>query len=343
MFKLETIIRPNILALKPYSSAREEFTGKEGIFLDANENPFGQLNRYPDPFQTELKQKLAQQKDVSIENIFIGNGSDEIIDLVFRIFCSPAVDKALSFSPTYGMYEVAAAINAVDLIQIPLNEEFQIELNRTENFLTDSKLKLIFVCSPNNPSGNSIATKEIHYLLENFNGIVFIDEAYIDFSSSKSWIALLAKYPNLIVSQTFSKAWGLAAARIGTAYASKEIIQLFNKVKAPYNVSELNQKAALTAMQNRAEFEKNIESILEEKEKLITALSQLELVTKIYPSDANFLLLEVADADKIYRELVKQKVIIRNRNTIIQNCIRITIGTAQENAQLLSALKKISL
>jgi histidinol-phosphate aminotransferase len=343
MFKLETIVRPNILTLKPYKSAREEFTGKEGVFLDANENPFGQLNRYPDPYQTELKEQLAKLKTVSIENIFIGNGSDEVIDLIFRIFCIPEVDKALTFSPTYGIYEVAAAVNAIHLIQIPLNDKFQIDRKKVKDLLSHSNLKLIFVCSPNNPSGNAFAAREVQYLLENFNGIVVIDEAYIDFSNTKSWISSLKKYPNLIISQTLSKAWGLAAARIGAAYASKEIIQLFNKIKAPYNVSELNQNAAIKALQNKAEFKKNTKIILAEKEKLITALNQSALVTKIYPSDANFLLLEVTDADKIYRELVKQKVIIRNRNTIIQNCIRITVGTTQENAQLLSALKKISL
>ncbi len=343
MFNLKEIVRPNILSLKPYSSARDEFSGKEGIFLDANENPYGELNRYPDPHQKELKQKLSGLKSISTENIFIGNGSDEVIDLTFRIFCTPGIDKALTFSPTYGMYEVSAAINAINLIQIPLNEEFQIDLLGVKSILTNSNLKLIFIASPNNPTGNLINRADIIFLLENFKGIVFIDEAYIDFAPSPSWISSIKKYPNLIVSQTMSKAWGLAAARIGTAYGSEEIIQLFSKIKPPYNVSELNQKAAIKALENKAEFQKNKEIILSEKEKLVIALNQSELVTKIYPSDANFLLLEVTDANKIYRKLVDQKIIIRNRTNIIQDCIRISVGTPTENAQLLKALQNISL
>ncbi len=237
MFNLKEIVRPNILSLKAYSSARDEFSGKEGVFLDANENPYGELNRYPDPHQKELKQKLSGLESISTENIFIGNGSDEVIDLAFRIFCTPGVDKALTFTPTYGMYEVSAAINAIDLIRIPLNEEFQIDLKGVKSFLTNKNLKLILIASPNNPTGNSFDRATIEYLLENFNGIVFIDEAYIDFAASASWISSIKKYPNLIVSQTMSKAWGLAAARVGTAYANEEIIQLFNKIKPPYNVS----------------------------------------------------------------------------------------------------------
>lgn len=343
MFDLKKIVRPNIRSLKSYSSARDEFSGKEGIFLDANENPYGELNRYPDPHQKELKQKLSDFKNSSIENIFIGNGSDEVIDLAFRIFCTPGIDIALSFSPTYGMYEVSAAINAVEMLQIPLNDEFQIDLQRVKSILTNRNLKLIFIASPNNPTGNSFAKATIEYLLGNFKGIVFIDEAYIDFAPTESWISSIKKYPNLIVSQTLSKAWGLAAARIGTAYASKEIIQLFNKVKPPYNVSELNQRAAIKALENIEEFEMNKKIILAEKEKLIIALKQSELVKKIYPSDANFLLLEVTDANKIYRELVNQKIIIRNRTSVIQNCIRISVGTPNENAQLLNALQNIKL
>lgn len=343
MFNFKEIVRPNILSMKAYSSARDEFSGKEGVFLDANENPFGQLNRYPDPHQKELKQKLSQLKNISVENIFIGNGSDEVIDLTFRIFCTPGIDKALTFSPTYGMYEVSAAINATDLIQIPLNEEFKIDLKGVKSFLTNKNLKLIFIASPNNPTGNSIDRATIKYLLDNFSGIVFIDEAYIDFAPSASWISSIKKYPNIIVSQTLSKAWGLAAARVGTAYASEEIIQLFNKIKPPYNVSELNQKAAIKALENKAEFEKNKNIILAEKEKLILALKQSELVTKIYPSDANFLLVEVKNANKIYRKLVDQKIIIRNRTSVIQDCIRISVGTPNENEQLLNALQYISL
>lgn len=341
MFNLKDIVRPNILSLNPYSGARDEFEGKSGIFLDANENPYGKLNRYPDPYQKELKQKLADLKKVSTENIFIGNGSDEIIDLTFRIFCNPGKDKALTFSPTYGMYDVSAAINDIEIIKVPLTEDFQINVQSVENYLTDSKLKLIFICSPNNPTGNSINKKDIVHVLDNFKGIVIIDEAYIDFSPLESWINTLTKYPNLIISQTFSKAWGSAAARVGIAYANKEVIQLFNNVKPPYNVSELNQKAAINTLSDLAEFKRNLEIILSEKEKLAKSLTQIKQVIKVYPSDANFLLAEVINANKMYQYLIDQKIITRNRNNIINNCIRISVGTPYENNQLLEALKKI--
>lgn len=341
MFNLKDIVRPNILSLNPYSSARDEFDGKSGILLDANENPYGKLNRYPDPYQKELKQKLADLKKVSTENIFIGNGSDEIIDLTFRIFCNPGKDKALTFSPTYGMYDVFAAINDIEIIKVPLTEDFQINVQSVENYLTDSKLKLIFICSPNNPTGNSINKKDIEYILGNFKGIVIIDEAYIDFSPLESWINTLTKYPNLIISQTFSKAWGSAAARVGIAYANKEVIQLFNNVKPPYNVSELNQKAAINTLSDLVEFKRNLEIILNEKEKLAKSLTQIKQVIKVYPSDANFLLAEVINANKMYQDLLDQKIITRNRNNIINNCIRISVGTPYENNQLLEALKNI--
>ncbi|MDP3352486.1 MAG: histidinol-phosphate transaminase [Flavobacteriaceae bacterium] len=343
MFKLKDIARENILSLHPYSSARDEFSGNTGIFLDANENPFGELNRYPDPYQKEVKQKLAELKKINAENIFVGNGSDEVIDLTYRIFCNPNKDKALTFTPTYGMYDVSAAINAVELIKVPLTTEFQIDLNLAKDFLSDSALKLIFICSPNNPTGNLINKAAIEYLLKQFKGIVIIDEAYIDFSNSESWITMIAQYPNLIVSQTFSKAWGLAAARVGIAYANKDIIQLFNKVKPPYNVSELNQQAAINALTNDTVFKQNLQTIKDEKEKLKVGLNQLNQVIKVYPSDANFLLIEVMNANRIYDELVNQKIITRNRNNIIHNCIRITIGTPEENMQLLNALKNIAI
>lgn len=341
MFNLKDIVRPNILSLNPYSCSRDEFNGKAGIFLDANENPYGKLNRYPDPYQKELKQKLAELKKVSTENIFIGNGSDEIIDLAFRIFCNPGKDKALTFSPTYGMYDVSAAINDIELIKVPLTEDFQINVQSVENYLTDNKLKLIFICSPNNPTGNSINKKDIEYILDNFKGMVIIDEAYIDFSPFESWINTLAKFPNLIISQTFSKAWGSAAARVGVAYANKEVIQLFNNVKPPYNVSELNQKAAINTLSDLVEFKRNLEIILSEKEKLAKSLTQIKQVIKVYPSDANFLLTEVINANKMYQDLINQKIITRNRNNIINNCIRISVGTPHENNQLLEALKNI--
>lgn len=343
MINIENIVRPNILELKPYSSARDEFTGKEGIFLDANENPFGELNRYPDPYQNELKQKLAELKGVSTNNIFVGNGSDEVIDLAFRIFCSPGFDKALTFSPTYGMYDVSAAINNVELLKLPLIEEFQIDLEKLEPYLNDdSSIKLMFICSPNNPTGNLMNSEDIEYILNYFNGIVILDEAYIDFAESGSLISLINSYNNLIVSQTFSKAWGLAAARVGTAYANEEIITLYNKVKPPYNVSKINQQAAIDTLDNSNRFEKNLNLILAEKERLKTELQEIDLVKKIYPSDANFLLLEVDDANQIYSQLVNQQIITRNRTTQVTNCLRISVGTPEENDELLNALKTLA-
>jgi histidinol-phosphate aminotransferase len=284
---------------------------------------------------------LSKLKTISTDNIFIGNGSDEIIDLAFRIFCNPGIDKALTFSPTYGMYDVSAAINNIELFKIPLNNAFQINTNELETYLIDERLKLILICSPNNPTGNSIASTYIKYILENFDGIVIIDEAYIDFSETESWITELKNYSNLIVSQTFSKAWGLAAARVGSAYAAKEIITLFNKVKPPYNVSKLNQQAAIEALEGVIVFEANKQLILKEKKQLIESLKQLNQVTKIYPSDANFLLVEVTNANKIYTDLIQQKVVTRNRNDVIENCIRITVGNPEENNLLIEALKNL--
>ena len=341
MIKLEKLVRENILALQPYSSARDEFSGKDGTFLDANENPFGELNRYPDPYQKELKEKLSEIKEVKIENIFVGNGSDEVIDLAFRIFCNPGIDKALTFSPTYGMYDVSAAINNVELLKIPLNTDFQIDLEKVKPLLNDTRIKLIFICSPNNPTGNLMNKIDIEYILNNFNGIVIIDEAYIDFSETDSLIKLIDKYNNIIVSQTFSKAWGLAAARVGTAYTNKEIISLYNKVKPPYNVSKINQQAALNALENTKGFKENLAVILNERKRLENELLQISLVKKIYPSDANFLLVEVEDADTLYQTLVAQKIIIRNRNKLVKNCIRTSVGTPEENEKLINALKKL--
>ncbi|MCT3758569.1 histidinol-phosphate transaminase [Elizabethkingia anophelis] len=335
-FNLENLVRPNILKLKPYSSARDEYKGSTGVFLDANENPFGNLNRYPDPYQKEVKEKLSALKSIPVSQIFLGNGSDEVIDLVFRIFCTPGRDKALVFTPTYGMYEVSANINDTELLQLPLNSDFQIDKESIIPFLTDENLKLIFICSPNNPTGNSI--ENVDFILENFNGIVFVDEAYIDFSTQKSWTEKLSQYPNLVISQTFSKARGLAAVRVGIAYSSPEIIALFNKTKPPYNVSQLNQEAALIALLDAKKYQSEIKTILAEKERLEKEFLQLSLIKKIYPSDANFILVEVNDADGIYNNLVQQKIITRNRNSVIASCIRITIGTTEENNQLIAAL-----
>lgn len=340
MFELDdNIVRKNILNLKPYSSARDEFSGDDGVFLDANENPFGELNRYPDPYQKELKKKLSEIKSIPFENIFIGNGSDEVIDLTFRIFCNPGKDKALTFSPGYGMYDVSAQINDIELIKVPLNQSFQIDFNAIESYLNDKALKLILVCSPNNPTGNII--NNIELLLQKFKGIVVIDEAYIDFSKTDTFITKIKVFPNLIVSQTFSKAWGLAASRVGTAYASIKVISLFNKVKPPYNVSGLNQKAVLKALKNYSEFEKRKSIILEQKSWLEKQLQGIPVVKNIYPSDANFILVEVTNANNVYSELVNKKVIIRNRNLLVKNCIRITVGSPNENQKLIKELSNL--
>lgn len=340
--KIENLVRKNIQALAPYSSARDEYSGREGIFLDANENPFGVYNRYPDPYQPALKSKLGEIKNIAPNNIFIGNGSDEVIDLAFRIFCEPGLDKALTFVPSYGMYEVSANINNVELIKIPLNDEFQIETNRLQTYFSDQNLKLIFICSPNNPTGNLLRTSDIEFILKNFSGIVIIDEAYIDFCGQHSFIQKLNEYPNLIVIQTLSKAWGLAGIRLGTGYMSEEILSYFNLVKPPYNISLINQQTALEVLNDEALFKNKVSEISAEKEMLILKLNGLSLIKKIYPSDANFLLVEVENADQLYKKLIEKKIIIRNRNSVIKNCVRISVGTPQENQQLLNALKEIS-
>jgi histidinol-phosphate aminotransferase len=339
MIQLEKLIRKNILNLKPYSSARDEFKGDNATFLDANENPFGHLNRYPDPYQNLLKDKLSAFKNIPTENIFIGNGSDEVIDLLFRIFCNPSKDKIIICPPTYGMYEVSANINDIAIIKIPLKSDFQLDINKIMSLNTDQEaIKMIFLCSPNNPSGNNL--NEIEAVLKSFKGIVVVDEAYIDFSDANSFIDKLSNYPNLVVMQTFSKAWGLAAARVGIAYASKEIIAYLNKVKPPYNVSSLNQKAAIDAIDNRETYNQQKASILTQREWLKAELSAIPCVKKIHPSDANFLLVEVCDANEIYQFLIHEKVVTRNRHSIIKNCIRITIGLEDENQKLIKTLKK---
>ena len=333
MDNITNLIRKNILSLTPYSSARDEYKSNQGIFLDANENPFGKLNRYPDPYQWRLKQILSSQKKVGIENILIGNGSDEIIDLVQRVFCEPNKDKIIICPPTYGMYEVFANINNVEIISIPLTEDFQLN---TEAILAQNA-KILYLCSPNNPTGNALANLE--YIIENFNGIVFLDEAYIDFSEQPSLVSKIKKYPNLIVSQTFSKARGLAAVRVGIAYASETIISVMNKVKPPYNVSQLNQEAAVKSLASDDEFKSNIQLIKSERELLKQSLLALDFVTKIYPSEANFLLVEMDNATAIYNSLIEQQIITRNRSSVVENTIRITIGTPRENQQLIYVLQ----
>lgn len=339
---MRNLVRKNIQNLAPYSSAREEYTGKQGVFLDANENPFGNYNRYPDPNQTDLKNRIAELKNVNPNQIFLGNGSDEIIDLAFRIFCEPNKDKALTFTPTYGMYEVSAMINAVELIKLPLNKAFQIDRKALKLFFSDPDLKLIMLCSPNNPTGNLMKTADIEYILQNFNGILILDEAYIDFCTEASFIEKLSSYPNLIVSQTLSKAWGLAGIRLGIAFMSKEILSYFKKIKPPYNISTVNQRVALDALKKESEYRQNVVEILNEKEKLIQNLQSFRFVRKIHPSDANFLLVEVADANDLYSKLVKQQIVIRNRNSVVKNAVRITVGSSAENKKLLNALQNIS-
>ena len=284
---------------------------------------------------------MATLKNLKPDQIFVGNGSDEVIDLAVRIFCTPGTDFALTFTPTYGMYEVSAALNDVVLKKEQLTPDFEIDLNRLSAYLDHPLLKLIFICSPNNPTGNLIQADAITYILERFRGIVVVDEAYIDFSTSKSWLEKLDQYPNLLVSQTFSKAWGLAAARVGVAYGSPELIRLFNRVKPPYNVSALNQLAAIAALEAPVLFEENRSIILGERRRLEAVLPTLPQVVKVYSSDTNFLLVEMRDADKVYQQLVDYKIITRNRNSIIPNCIRITVGTPDENSSLLKILETI--
>jgi histidinol-phosphate aminotransferase len=338
---LDNLVRPNVKALAPYSCARDEYKGKKGIFLDANENPFGKLNRYPDPYQVELKSAVSNLKGVPKENIFLGNGSDEIIDLTFRIFCNPGIDKALTFTPTYGMYQVSAAINDVELIKVPLNEKFNIKFSDVQPLLEDKNLKLILVCSPNNPTGNKMRRSVLEKLISGFRGIVLLDEAYIDFTDEPSFAGYLKKYPNLIVMQTFSKAWGMASVRVGMAFASATIIQYFNKMKPPYNISTLNQETVLKKMCGREVTGIEVKKIVAERKRLSVELKKIPVILNVYRSDANFILVKTINACKIYNFLVDSGIIIRNRSSVIENCIRITIGTRNENNELLKALKKI--
>jgi histidinol-phosphate aminotransferase len=343
MIDISTLVRENVLQLTPYSCARDEFKGKKGVFMDANENPYGKLNRYPDPYQKELKAAISNYKGIPDENIFLGNGSDEIIDLCFRVFCKPGFDKVLTFTPTYGMYEVSAAVNDITVIKIPLNTTFQIDLPVVKTHLNDKNLKMIFICSPNNPTGNAMNYSDVDYIVKNFNGIVIIDEAYIDFSDSPSFLKLIEKYPNLIVMQTFSKAFGLAAVRIGMAFMNKVVIQYFNKLKPPYNISTINQNAVLKKLGRTEEVRKQIVRIKKERERVIRAFKKMEKVEEIYPTDSNFVLIKVKDSTAVYNSLVSKKIIIRNRHSVVNNCLRITIGKKSENDCLLKALKTILL
>lgn len=336
MDNIKSLIRENILSLSPYSSAREEYSGTEGIFLDANENPFGNLNRYPDPNQYRLKQILSSQKKVNLENILIGNGSDEIIDLVQRVFCEPKEDAIIVCPPTYGMYQVYANINDLKLIEIPLTNDFQLN----SQAILAQKAKVLYLCSPNNPTGNSL--ENLEFIIKNFNGIVFLDEAYIDFSNQPSLVEKVKKYPNLIVSQTFSKARGLASSRVGIAYANASIISFLSKVKPPYNVSKLNQESAVNSLSDETMFKNNIALIIKEREKLKSALLEIAFVTKIFPSDANFLLVEMEKSDEVFDALIQKQIITRNRSSVVKNTIRITVGTPKENELLMYTLQLIA-
>jgi histidinol-phosphate aminotransferase len=347
---INELVRPNILKMKPYSSARDEFKGAANVFLDANENPYDSgLNRYPDPLAMAIKHELSKIKGVKPENMFIGNGSDEVIDVLIRIFCEPRVDNIVTLPPTYGMYEVSANTSDVEVLKINLSADFQLE---TDKILmvhpeklgggVNDKSKILFICNPNNPTGNSLDFQSIIFLLKNFKGIVVIDEAYIDFAKTPSFINQLDKHPNLVVMQTFSKAWGLAAVRCGMAFASTEIIALMNKVKPPYNVNDLTQKAVLKALRKKAQKEKMVKELLSEREKLVERLQQFTFVQHIYPSDANFVLVKVAQPNEMYNWLATNGVVVRNRTNVIlcEGCLRLTVGTPFENEKLLQVMKE---
>lgn len=342
MNRVDKWVRPNILSLKPYSSAKGEFSGTDALFLDANENPFGNYNRYPDPQQRKLKSVLAKQLDVSDNQIFIGNGSDEVIDLLLRVFCEPGEDKIGIFSPTYGMYSVSAAIHDIAVESIDLDANFDLKEVDYTRFLTDTNLKLVFLCSPNNPTGNDLDRTSMLDFIENFRGIVCVDEAYIDFSNQKSLVDLISKFDNLVVSRTMSKAYGLAGARVGFACSNPRIIELLNKVKPPYNVSSLNQEIAIEALEDKTTFEKNITILKSELSRLIEEFENLDLIKKVYPTASNFILAEVKDANKVYNSLVSQKIIVRNRSNQISDCLRFSVGTREENQILLNALKNLN-
>ncbi len=349
MFNLEKILRPHILTLSPYTSARDEYEGTADVFLDANENPFGSIteqnfNRYPDPYQTELKKRVAEIKGVQPKQVFLGNGSDEAIDLLIRATCTPREDAILLLPPTYGMYEVSASINDVPIVRVSLTPDFQLDMPSIEAAVTaNPKAKLLFLCSPNNPTGNALNLADMQQLIALFPGIVVVDEAYIDFADYPSFTTKLNQYPNLVVLQTFSKVWGLANLRLGMAFASPEIILILNKIKPPYNISGLTQEVVLKGLQDISWKETSVQEILTQREQLINQLAELPVVEKIYPSDANFLLVRVHNAREMYRYLVGQKVIVRDRSKVklCENALRITVGTAEENRHLIETMKKL--
>ena len=340
---LDRLLRNNIKALKPYSSARDEFSGEADVYLDANESPFNApYNRYPDPLQWDVKEKIAELKNIAPEKIFLGNGSDEPIDIIFRAFCEPGVDNMVSIDPTYGMYQVAADINNVEVRKVKLNEDFGFSAQKLLD-ATNLYTKAIFVCSPNNPTANLLDKAEVINLLTGFDGLVVVDEAYIDFSPKSSLLPELDNYENLIILQTFSKAWGMAGIRLGMAFAQPEIIHVFNKVKYPYNINILTQQKALELLYNLQEKEEWVKIIVDERAKMVKKLFKLPFVQVVYPSDANFLLVKMHDARGIYEYLTDQKIIVRDRSkiTLCDDCLRITIGSPKENKKLRKALKEL--
>lgn len=341
MFNLQKLVRKNILNLIPYSSARDEFQGKASVFLDANENPFGGgVNRYPDPLQNELRKEISKLKGVAGVQIFLGNGSDEAIDLLFRAFCIPGTDNVVAIKPSYGMYKVCADINDIEYKEVLLGKDYHLDIGALLQQSNENS-KLVFLCSPNNPTGNSLSIEAIKQLLRQFNGLVVVDEAYIDFSKQKSILELLPKYPNLVVLQTFSKAWGLAGIRLGMAFASEEIIKLLNAIKYPYNVNSLTQEMALAKLKSEKDVSKQVDDIIEERGKLVEQLGRLEIVSKVYPSDANFLLVKMDNPLAVYNYLMENQIIVRDRSRVAlcEGCLRITIGTKVENEKLLATLR----
>ena len=343
-FDINNLVRENVKSMKPYSSARDEFEDfdtADMIFLDANENPFQNgVNRYPDPQQSSVKVVLAKQRNINLNQILLGNGSDEVLDLIFRAFCEPKIDNVITLPPTYGMYSVLSNLNNIENREVLLSTDFQPQVEKILETV-DANTKIIFLCSPNNPTGNSFTTKSVTTLLEKFNGFVVIDEAYIDFSDKASWLEKLNQYPNLIITQTLSKAYGLAGIRLGICYASAEVISVLNKIKPPYNVNELTQLRALERLSDPEKIKSEIVSIIAQREQLLKVLVDVKFVEKIYPTEANFILIKVDDANKRYDELIAKGIVIRNRTTqpLCENTLRLTIGTKEENKKLIEALK----
>ncbi|KOF02055.1 histidinol phosphate aminotransferase [Roseivirga seohaensis subsp. aquiponti] len=348
MFDANALLRTHLQKLVPYSSARDDYKGNEGVFLDANENPLGSIteedwNRYPDPYQKELKTRIAQIKGVRSENIFLGNGSDEPIDLLFRAFCEPGKDNVIINPPTYGMYKVSADINNVEAREVLLTANYDLDVEAIKSAV-DENTKIIFICSPNNPTGNDVSLDKIEEVLRFFKGIVLVDEAYVDFTSRQSFALRLEEFPNLLVLQTFSKAWGLAALRLGMAFASEEILAILNKIKAPYNLSGLVQKTVLKALENLEKKDRMVDQILKNRESLGEALKQIPMIKTIFPTDSNFFLVKLENASEVYKKLIEQKIILRDRSKVAlcEGGIRITVGTEKENELLIEALKNLN-